>query len=60
MTEVMLELAREEEVAMNNGQLQIHKTSSAGFLKEGIQIEDDQYVPSNDLLRVHILISFSI
>lgn len=46
MTEVLLELVREDEAAMKNGQPQIHKTSPANFLKMGIQLEEDQYVIS--------------
>lgn len=42
MAEVLLELAREEEVATNEGQPQMHKTSPASFLKQCMQIEDDQ------------------
>lgn len=48
MTEVLLELAREEDLAMNEGQPQIHKTSPAGFLKQGMQVENDQYTHLND------------
>lgn len=44
MSEVLLELAREEDKAIRLGQPQAHKTSPAAFIKQALSLEDEQYV----------------